>query len=181
VLILPGISLIIADTDEQARDKEREGFAGKDFHRALKELGRPFGWHDFSGYDLDAPFPDVAHLGARSFRTQAEQITRLAHENGFTLRQTVQHSLESRRSPFVGSPLTVADEIQRWFEAGALDGINLTVTVPSEFALFTDRVLPILRERGVVRSDYEASTLRGNLGLPVPENRWTAERDLART
>jgi FMN-dependent oxidoreductase (nitrilotriacetate monooxygenase family) len=179
VLILPGISLIIADTDEEARDKERQGFAGKDFHRALKELGRPFGWHDFSTYDLDAPFPEVSHLGARSFRTQAEQITRLARENGFTLRQTVQHSLESRRSPFVGSALTVANEIQRWFEAGALDGINLTVTVPSEFALFIDRVLPILRERGVVRSEYEATTLRGNLGLPVPENRWTARRDLA--
>jgi len=178
VLIVPGISLTIADTDEQAREKERQALAGKDFHRALKELGRPFGWHDFTAYDLDAPFPEVSHLGARSFKTQAEQITRLARENGFTLRQTVQHTLESRRSPFVGSPLTVANEIQRWFSAGALDGINVTVTAPSEFALFTDRVLPILRERGVVRSEYEATTLRGNLGLPVPENRWTARRGL---
>lgn len=33
---------------------------------------------------------------------------------------------------------------------------------------------PILRERGVVRSEYESTTLRGNLGLPVPENRHTA-------
>jgi FMN-dependent oxidoreductase (nitrilotriacetate monooxygenase family) len=179
VLIVPGISLTIADTDEQAREQERRELAGKDFHRALKELGRPFGWHDFTAYDLDAPFPEVSHLGARSFKTQAEQITRLARENGFTLRQTVQHTLESRRSPFVGSPLTVANEIQRWFEAGALDGINVTVTVPSEFALFTDRVLPILRERGVVRDGYAATTLRGNLGLPVPENRWTARRGLA--
>jgi hypothetical protein len=50
------------------------------------------------------------------------------------------------------------------------------VTVPSEFALFTDEVLPILRERGVVRREYESATLRGNLGLPVPENRHTAAR-----
>jgi alkanesulfonate monooxygenase SsuD/methylene tetrahydromethanopterin reductase-like flavin-dependent oxidoreductase (luciferase family) len=176
---MPGISLTIADTDEQARELERQALAGKNFHRALKELGRPFGWHDFTAYDLDAPFPEVSHLGARSFRTQAEQITRLARENGFTLRQTVQHSLDSRRSPFVGSPLTVANEIQRWFEAGALDGINVTVTVPSEFAQFTERVLPILRERGVVRTEYEATTLRGNLGLPVPENVHTAARRTA--
>lgn len=179
VLIVPGISLVIADTDEQAREKERRILGGKDFDRALKELGRPFGWHDFSQYDLDAPFPDVGDLGDRSFRTQAERIKKLARDNRFTLRQTVQHVLESRRSPFVGSPSTVADEIQRWFEAGAFDGINVTVNVPSEFARFTDEVLPILRERGVVRDEYAATTLRGNLGLPIPENRHTAARRAA--
>jgi FMN-dependent oxidoreductase (nitrilotriacetate monooxygenase family) len=173
ILILPGISPIIADTDEQARALEAELVGGKDFDRALKELGRPFGWHDFTRYDLDAPFPELGDLGDRSFRTQAENIKKLARDNGFTLRQTVQHSIDQNRSPFVGSPLTVANEIQRWFEAGAFDGINLTVTVPSEFARFTDEVLPILRERGIARGEYESSTLRGNFGLPVPENRWT--------
>src|ERR1700748_2586174 len=106
---MPGIFPVVADPEEQARAKEEAILGGKSFERALAELGRPFGWHDFTQYDLDAPFPQVAHLGARSFRTQAEGITRLARENGFTLRQTVQHQLESRRSPFVGSPVTVAD------------------------------------------------------------------------
>ena len=40
-------------------------------------------------------------------------------------------------------------------------------------------MLPILRERGVVRTEYEATTLRGNLGLPVPENVHTAARRAA--
>ncbi|MDQ7910084.1 LLM class flavin-dependent oxidoreductase [Phytohabitans sp. ZYX-F-186] len=176
VLIVPGISLVIADTDAKARDKERALRGSKDFDRALRELGRPFGWHDFTRYDLDAPFPDVGDAGDRSFRTQAERIKKLARDNGYTLRQVVQHTLDSWRSPFVGSPLTVANEIQRWFEAGAFDGVNVTVNAPSEFARFTDGVLPILRERGVVRREYEASTLRGNLGLPVPENAHTAKR-----
>ena len=88
----------------------------------------------------------------------------------------VEHQLRSSRSPFVGSPLTVANEIQRWFDGGGFDGINVSVTVPSEFALFTGKVLPILRERGVVRREYESATLRGNLGLPIPENRHTAAR-----
>ncbi|HWB34511.1 MAG TPA: hypothetical protein VHA75_00650, partial [Rugosimonospora sp.] len=152
---------------------------GKDFQRALKELGRPFGWHDFTRYDLDAPFPELGDLGDRSFRTQAERIKKLARDNGYTLRQVVEHQLAAHRSPFVGSPQTVADEIQRWFEAGAFDGINVSVTVPSEFALFTDEVLPILRDRGVVRREYGSTTLRGNLGLPVPENRHTAARRAA--
>ena len=48
--------------------------------------------------------------------------------------------------------------------------------MPSEFARFTDEVLPILRERGVVRTEYESTTLRGNLGLPIPENVHTVAR-----
>ena len=86
----------------------------------------------------------------------------------------------SHRSPFVGSARTVADEIQRWFEGRAFDGLNIHTSVPSEFARFTDEVLPILRERGVVRSEYESTTLRGNLGLPVPENVHTVARDAQR-
>jgi FMN-dependent oxidoreductase (nitrilotriacetate monooxygenase family) len=181
LLTMPGIFPIIADTDEEAHAKQDAVFGAKSFERALAELGRPFGWHDFSQYDLDAPFPDVGDAGERSFRTHAEGIKKLAREGNLTLRQVVQHQIEAFRSPFVGSPLTVANEIQRWFEAGGFDGINISVNVPSEFARFTDEVVPILRERGVVRREYEATTLRGNLGLPVPENRYTAAENSALT
>jgi len=177
LLIVPGFGVIVADTDAEARAREDAIAGGKNFERALAELGRPFGWHDFSQYDLDAPFPEVGDAGERSFRTQAERIKQLARDHRLTLRQVVERQLHGHRSPFVGSPRTVADEIQRWFTAGAFDGINIHVTVPSEFARFTDEVLPILRERGVVRSEYESTTLRGNLGLPVPENRHTAQRE----
>ncbi|EFC83414.1 NtaA/DmoA family FMN-dependent monooxygenase [Parafrankia sp. EUN1f] len=176
VLVFPGISPIIADTDEEARELQRATLGAKSFARALAELGRPFGWHDFSQYDLDAPFPEVGDAGALSFRTQAEAIKKHARENNLTLRQVVEHQLSAHYSPFVGSARTVADEIERWFRAGAFDGINIIVTVPSEFARFVDEVLPILRERGVVRDEYESTTLRGNLGLPIPENRHTAAR-----
>lgn len=174
VLIFPGIHVVIADTDEEARGQEAAIVGAKSFDRALAELGRPFGWHDFTQYDLDAPFPELPDdVGNNSFRAQANGIKQLAKDKHLTLRQVVEHSLKSFWSPFVGSPLTVANEIQRWFEGGGIDGINISVTVPSEFALFTERVLPILRERGVVRTDYEATTLRGNLGLPIPGNRYT--------
>jgi FMN-dependent oxidoreductase (nitrilotriacetate monooxygenase family) len=174
LLIFSGIYPTIADTDEEARELQRA--TGPTFERALKELGRPFGWHDFTQYDPDAPFPELGDLGDHSFRTQADRIKRVAREKRLTLRQVVEHQLNARRSPFVGSPQTVAAEIERWFTARAFDGINLVVTAPSKFALFIDRVLPILRERGVVRGDYASTTLRGNLGLPVPENRHTRAR-----
>ncbi|MEY4509296.1 MAG: hypothetical protein RLZZ450_1418 [Pseudomonadota bacterium] len=94
----------------------------------------------------------------------------MARTEGLTLRETAWR-FAARRSPFVGSPLTVANEIERWFNEGAADGFNYRVSSPREFAVFLDEVVPILRERGLVRSEYEQETLRGHLGLPIPTNR----------
>jgi hypothetical protein len=41
-----------------------------------------------------------------------------------------------------------------------------------QLALFRERVVPILQQRGLFRREYTHDTLRGHLGLPVPENRW---------
>jgi FMN-dependent oxidoreductase (nitrilotriacetate monooxygenase family) len=178
VLVMPGLSVRIADTDEEAWEAEKQTYEAKDFSKTLAEFGRPFGWHDFSQYDLDAPFPDVAAFGAKSFRTQAEHITGVARERGLSLRETVIHFDRMYRTPFAGSARTVAREIERWFDGRAADGFMLMVTVPSEFARFADEVLPLLRGRGLFRSEYESSTLRGNLGLPAPRNRYSVLREL---
>lgn len=179
VRILPGVEPIVADTDAQAREIEDRRRGDRDFAKDLAQFGRPFGWHDFSRYDLDAPFPDVSALGHNNFGSQTATIVRVAEEEGLTLRQAVRRFSGPPPSPFVGSARTVADRIQEWFEAGALDGLNIHVTVPSAFDRFTDEVLPILRDRGLVRSAYESTTLRGNLGLPVPPNVHTVARDQA--
>ncbi len=115
-------------------------------------------------------------MAERSFRTQAEKIVSLARENNYTLRQTVQHLSAPRPSPFVGSPRTVAAEMRRWFDQRALDGFNIFINHPSQFRRFTGEVVPILQDMGVYRTGYESQTLRGNLGLPVPENRYTQAR-----
>src|ERR1700677_3130654 len=58
ILIMPAASFFVGDTDAQARAIEHDLQVGdRDFDRALAELGRPFAWHDFRQYDLDAPFP----------------------------------------------------------------------------------------------------------------------------
>jgi alkanesulfonate monooxygenase SsuD/methylene tetrahydromethanopterin reductase-like flavin-dependent oxidoreductase (luciferase family) len=118
-------------------------------------------------------------VAERGFRTQAEKIVALARDHSFTLRETVQFLSAPKPTPFVGSPVTVADVLERWFAERALDGANIHIGHPAQFRRFTDEVVPILRERGVVRAEYEAGTLRGNLGLPVPENRYTRGRRTA--
>jgi hypothetical protein len=76
----------------------------------------------------------------------------------------------------IGTPETVADLIQQWFEEGAADGFIIHSSVPRGLDDFVDLVVPILQERGIFRTEYEHDTLRGNLGLPIPANRYAKER-----
>ncbi|MBA6440808.1 NtaA/DmoA family FMN-dependent monooxygenase [Streptomyces sp. GMR22] len=166
---------VVAATDEAARRREREIFEeDNDFDRNLALLGRSFGAYDFSVHDLDAPFPDVAHLAEKGGRTGAAKIIARATAGKLTLRQVAESIGEFRRSPFVGAPETVADTIERWFSAGTFDGVNLAFRTDDDLDLFVDGVVPILQKRGLYRTEYPADTLRGNLGLPVPVNRWAS-------
>lgn len=163
---------VVAATDEAARRREREIFEeDDDFGRNLALLGRAFGAYDFSVHDLDAPFPDVAHLAEKGGRTGAARLIERARRENLTLRQVGSLVNEFHRSPFVGAPETVADTIETWFRAGTFDGINLAFRTGDDLELFVDGVVPLLQKRGLFRTEYQADTLRGNLGLPVPANR----------
>jgi FMN-dependent oxidoreductase (nitrilotriacetate monooxygenase family) len=177
IVIMPGLTPIIAETDAEAREQEQQLEGRLDLAKALVELGRPFNYHDFSQYDLDAPFPALDHVTLNSYKGHAERIRRIATAENLTLRQAAWR-FARKRQPFVGSPETIADEIERWFRGGAADGFNFRVSNPDTFALFTDRVVPLLQARGLFRTEYEHATLRGHLGLPVPENRHTVARRL---
>ncbi|WP_243055993.1 LLM class flavin-dependent oxidoreductase [Pseudomonas sp. BP01] len=169
LLVLPGAEIYVGDTDEHAREIERH-YHQQDhsFELALKEFGRNFGWHDFSQYDLDAPFPQESLEQARSsFFTNAKRIADQAREQGFSLRQAVEFGRKLRPGAFVGSAETVAAKMTEWFEARALDGYNIYIGHPGQFRRFTQEVVPLLQERGVYRTAYEGSTLRESLGLTI--------------
>ncbi|QEO18182.1 LLM class flavin-dependent oxidoreductase [Acetobacter vaccinii] len=171
ITVLPGIAPIIADTDEEAQRiaVEREGL--EDIEKRLVALGRAFNYHDFKQYPLDEAFPDVSGLTLNSYKGHAERILRGVRADNLTLRQAAER-YGGWRLNFVGSPETVAREIERWFLGHAADGFNIRVTNPHDFALFRERVIPILQARGLFKTEYEGSTLREHLGLAVPDNRW---------
>ena len=104
------------------------------------------------------------------------EIKRVAREERLTLRQPVERFSQYRGNPFAGTPDAVAATIEAWFAAGALDGLNLSFRLTEQLEEFVEQVVPRLWDKGIFRSAYEASTLRGNLGLPIPENRYTAAR-----
>lgn len=175
VLIMPGVDVVVGDTNEDARQMEAANHRqDADFDKTLKQFGRSFGWHDFTQYDLDSPFPNLDDLGDRSFKTRADHIRTVAREQNLTLREVVERFTAPKQSPFTGSAETVADTIQEWYETGGLDGLNVHYRTHEQFTRFTDEVLPLLRARGIARTDYEGSTLRQNLGLPYIPNQYTS-------
>jgi len=69
----------------------------------------------------------------------------------------------------VGTPESIADEMERWFNNEGADGFNLMPpSLPGGIEDFVEQVVPELQRRGLFRKDYEASTLRGHLGLARP-------------
>jgi len=175
LFVLPGISAIVADTDAEAEALYRELAARESLDTGFGYLSRTFNDHDFRQYDLDGPFPDVAHIGKNSQQSASDRILAEVRAENLTLRQVVER-LATPRGAFVGSPETVADTIQTWFEHGAADGFVLFEPLPGQLEAFVDKVVPILQARGLFREEYEGETFRDSLGLEVPVNRYTAAR-----
>ncbi|MFC5653840.1 LLM class flavin-dependent oxidoreductase [Paenibacillus solisilvae] len=175
IAILPGIGPVIGRTEEEAEQKYQEIANLVSIENALDYLGRFFDHHDFSQYPLDEPFPELGDLGSNSFRSGTDRIKKIAKEQNLTLRQVALGSA-TPRSAFTGTPEKIADLIQQWHEEEAADGFIIHSSLPSGLDDFVNLVVPILQERGLYRYDYESDTLRGNLGLPIPANRYTAAK-----
>lgn len=175
ILIFPGIGPIVGRTAEEAEQKYQEIAGLVSIDHALNYLGRYFDHYDFSQYPLDEPFPELGDVGSNSFRSTTDKIKQQAREEGLTLRQVALRASTPRTS-FIGTPDQIADQIQEWFEGEAADGFNIRTVVPNGLADFVDLVVPVLQERGLFRTEYEHETLRENLGLEIPRNRYTLER-----
>ena len=175
-LVMPGILPIVGRTAAEADDKfaTLQGFI--EATQAVQLLSERLG-HDISGYPLDGPVPDLPP--SQQNQSRAKLLTDLARREGLTLRQLYYLVAGSRGHKIVaGTGVQIADTLQRWFEAGAADGFNVMPPYfPGAFDEFIAEVLPILQERGLFRRGYEGRTLREHLGLPVPLNRYTAQRD----
>ncbi len=174
ILIMPGCSPIVGQTPEEAEHKYQEIASLVEIGDALNYLGRYFNDLDFTQFELDDQFPDLGDFGRNGWESTTDRIKQLAREETLTLRQMALRSTTPKHA-FIGTPTHIADTMQAWFEAGAADGYILSGAVlPDGLTDFIDYVLPILKERGLFRTEYEADTLHGNLGLPIPENQYAS-------
>lgn len=154
---------------EDARDvlNRRLAYASDHLPSRLPYLGGMLGL-ELRSERIDEPLTpqELADARPSPFDPRSERALEVARE-GWTLREVLAHGVIDYHPTPIGSPETIADHLQEWFEAGACDGFWLSPDVHvQDIDVFVDEVLPILRERGLYPDDYRGATLRENLGVP---------------
>ena len=170
--ILPAAFVVVGDTVEEARQKRARLDALVHYDSGIASLNGMLGT-DVSGHDPDGPLPEIPETNAsKSGRTR---MVEMARRENLTIRQLAGRAGSYAGLAFVGTAATIADGMAEWLDAEACDGFNLMFSdLPRGLDDVVDRVVPELQRRGLFRRDYEGPTLRDNLGLPRPENRFFA-------
>ncbi|CAG2153629.1 LLM class flavin-dependent oxidoreductase [Cupriavidus plantarum] len=166
-LIMPGLMPIIGRTEAEAHDKLAQLQSFTDQSNALAILNEQLGM-DVSTFALDEPLPPLSTDIV--VHSRSALLIKLARSRNLTLRQ-LYHLCASARGHqiVVGTAEQVAWHMIDWVQAGAADGFNIMPAYfPGGLEEFLSEVVPILQDRGEFRREYEADTLRGNLGLPLP-------------
>src|SRR6266576_3578548 len=168
--ILPGCFVVVGDTVEEARAKRAKLDSLVHYSNAIGSLSIALG-HDASKFDPDGPLPDIPESNAS--KSGRQRAIDLAKRENLTVRQLAQRLGGHSGLAMVGTPVTIADEMEEWLMTEGSDGFTIQVPdLPGGLDDFVDRVVPELQRRGIFRREYEGKTLRDNLGLPRPKNRF---------
>jgi FMN-dependent oxidoreductase (nitrilotriacetate monooxygenase family) len=179
VLILPGLSPMIASTEAEAQILAREVDDLADVEVGRKRLSDWFGGFDFSHLPLDRPLrleelphPDTVEAA----RSRTEIVHNLVRRDNATLRQVIAYFAAARgHFTTAGTPEQIADLIEDWFTDGAADGFNLMPPLlPAMLDVFIEEVIPLLQRRGLFRTVYEGEMLREHYGLAWPKSAFAA-------
>ena len=170
--ILPGAFVVVGDSVEAAKAKRAKLDSLVHYDSAIASLSISLGV-DASLFDPDAPLPEIPETNAS--KSGRERTIEIARRDNLTVRELAQRLGGYSGAAFVGTAQSIADEMQDWLETEACDGFNVMFPyLPGGLDDFVEQVVPELQRRGIFRREYEGSTLRENLGLPRPENRFFA-------
>ena len=166
--VLPGCLVVVGDTTEEAKEKRAVLDSGVHYESSVAALSIALGT-DASIFDPDGSLPDVPETNTS--QSGRERAIKLAREENLTVRQLAQRLGGYPGLAMVGTPQTIADQMEEWLMERGCDGFNIMFPyLPEGLDDFVDRVVPVLQKRGLFRTEYEGVTLRENLGLPRPEN-----------
>lgn len=168
IKVLPGISPIIGQSEQEAQEKYEQLQALIDPAIVLGLLSGFLGGFDFSPYPLDGPLPSLPPT--EGWQSRQDLFVNLARRENLSIRQLYQRIASARgHLTVVGTPKRIADQMEHWFTTGAADGFNvLAPTLPHGLTEFAQQVIPELQRRGLFRTEYTGKTLREHLGLSRP-------------
>ena len=168
--ILPAAFVVVGDTLDEALEKRARLDTFVHYDSGIASLSIALG-HDVSGFDPDGPLPEIPESNAS--RTSRQRVVEWAERDNLTIRQLAQRIGGYSGLEMVGTPAMIADQMEAWLVGEGSDGFNVMFShLPGGLDDFVDKVIPELQRRGIFRREYEGATLRENLGLPRPENRF---------
>ncbi|OZE34924.1 LLM class flavin-dependent oxidoreductase [Rhodococcus sp. 05-2254-5] len=162
--IMPGLVTYIGSTMEEARQKKAELDVLLPTEQSLAMLST-FTGQDCAAWELDEPVPTLPPAAEFTGpQGRYETILRIIEKDRPTVRQLLGTlAAGGGHATMIGTPDSIADEMESWIGRGA-DGFNLMCPrYPDSLADFVEHVVPILQQRGLFRSEYTSSTLRGHL------------------
>ncbi|WOF23285.1 NtaA/DmoA family FMN-dependent monooxygenase [Microbacterium betulae] len=169
VAISLGVVVLVAATEREARARVEELVDASDPVEAAHGVARQLGLDPAAITPDTVLTPDVLDAapdppGSAGFH---RSIRALLSEHPLTVRELfIRSASGSGHRLLVGTPEQIADDLEQWHGAGAADGFTIMpADTAVDFGRFTESVVPILQRRGLFHRDYEADTLRGNLGL----------------
>jgi FMN-dependent oxidoreductase (nitrilotriacetate monooxygenase family) len=168
--IMPACFVVVGDSIEEAREKRARLDSLVHYANAIGSLSIALG-HDASKFDPDGPLPEIPESNAS--KSGRERAIALARKENLTVRQLAQRLGGYSGLAMVGTPASIADEMEEWLTTDACDGFTIMFPyLPGGLDDFVARVVPELQRRGLFRTEYEGKTLRENLGLRRPTNRF---------
>ena len=170
--ILPGAFVVIGDTAAEAREKKKRLDSLVHPDSGIANLSVQLGFNA-SGLDLDGPLPDTLPESNAS-KSSRQKLMDMAKRDKMTVRELAQYVGGSFGVlEMIGTPAMIADAMEEWLMTEACDGFNIMFPyLPGGLDDFVDRVVPELQRRELFRREYEGITLRENLDLPRPKNRF---------
>ncbi len=170
IKILPGVMIYIGDSLDEAQAKRAKLDALVYYDSAIAALSIALG-HDASKFDPDGPLSEIPESNAS--KSARERTIELARRENLTVRQLAQRLGGHSGLSMLGTPKMIADQMEEWLVTRASDGFTLQFPyLPAGLDDVVERLIPELQRRGLFRRAYEGGTLRENLGLPRPENRF---------
>ena len=161
ILMFSMMTIVLGATEAEAKAKYADYRSHISAEGALALMS---GWTgvDFSGYELDQ---QVRHVQNDAGRTAMDNVTRADPDRVWTVRDVIEHVGIGGAGPVVvGTPETVADKIEHWFEQTDVDGLNVAFAIsPGDFEDIADMLVPELTRRGRYKPAYREGTLREKL------------------
>lgn len=165
VLIMPGLVTYVGETHEQALEKQRAVDMLLPVEQSLAQLST-FVEQDCSEWELGEPVPPLPPLEEFTGpQGRYGTILRIIEAEQPTVRQLLGRlAAGGGHYTMVGTPSSIADQMELWLNTGGADGFNLMPPQqPHSLRDFVELVVPELQRRGIYRTEYQATTLRGHL------------------